>query len=465
MEKRNLLDMLQPHRQHIEAFDAMEAILASVFVCRAIVQGAQVDVTLESAPCEPDMLAFCEAALHTAMPQLQVRCRMAFPGVADRWLETFETEQQAWLYRWLSAHMPGQLPFLQHAAWRVEPGRFHLSVGPECAEMLQQQGKDKALEALLRTLLQVDWMLVVENDGTDGVLTAHRTAATQATAQAVQTAVERAAASEPPPWEETPETPIVYKKREPVRKKPKAPMPVPVAGENTASVPPDAPKKADGTFRKRKKIQTEDHANVLYGLYLGDAEPMPLGDIQPEAVIKLAQGDMFAIEWRETKSGKWLMSMNLTDYTTSVCCKAFFDYEEGNELKALLTPGCGLRVAGRCEIDSYANDEPTLMLEAINTCDTLWQGRQDNAPRKRVELHMHTHMSAMDAMMSAEAAVKQAKDWGFPAVAITDHGVVQAFPEAFGAAKGGIKVIYGVECYLQDDSVRVATRPDRKSVV
>lgn len=164
-------------------------------------------------------------------------------------------------------------------------------------------------------------------------------------------------------------------------------------------------------------------------------------------------GDILTSESREIRGGRTLLTIDITDYTDSITVKAFLNGELADTKVGMIKKGKQLRVKGRVEFDDQYAHEYQMTAEAIEPSDEkLKPERQDTAERKRVELHAHTKISEMDAVVSPTDLVMQAHRWGHPAVAITDHGVVQGFPEAMDAAKKcGIKVIYGLEAYLVDD--------------
>lgn len=123
----------------------------------------------------------------------------------------------------------------------------------------------------------------------------------------------------------------------------------------------------------------------------------------------------------------------------------------------------GVMVKGDCRYDTFAH-ETTLMVNSLVKYDI--PKREDNSEEKRIELHLHTQMSNLDAVSSATALIQRAAEWGHPAVAVTDHGVVQAYPEAFGAAKKfGIKLIPGVEGYLTDEDQIVRSENEDKRLL
>ncbi len=173
----------------------------------------------------------------------------------------------------------------------------------------------------------------------------------------------------------------------------------------------------------------------------------PLGQIFDEERSVVLEGKIFEVDERELKSGRKIVTFFITDYTNSITGKIFVDVD--SELGSQLKKGSWIRGKGKIQYDKFSQELtfwPDDMMEIKRE-----DGRQDNATDKRVELHVHTKMSAMDSVAEVKDLVSNAIRWGHKAIAITDHGVVQAFPEAFNAAKGKIKIIYGMEAYFVDD--------------
>ena len=142
------------------------------------------------------------------------------------------------------------------------------------------------------------------------------------------------------------------------------------------------------------------------------------------------QGEVIFTEDRTLKSGKTLFSFDLYDGTSTITCKAFLDKDKAKKIMKRIKSAKGLKIAGTAQMDTFSN-ELTVMANTIVESEGLKKTtRQDKAPVKRVELHIHTQMSQMDAMTSATDLIKRAMKWGMKSIAITDHGVVQAFPEA-----------------------------------
>lgn len=187
-------------------------------------------------------------------------------------------------------------------------------------------------------------------------------------------------------------------------------------------------------------------------------ESIPIANVQEEERQVIVMGQYLNMECRKLKTGRKLLTFDLCDPTGGISAKVFFE-EEAPVFDLKL--GEWIKVRGLAQYDRYTS-ELTLMPKDI--MHTALPVRQDEAEIKRVELHLHTRMSAMDGVTSAVDMIKRAKYWGHEALAFTDHGVVQAFPEAVEAGeKHGVKVILGVEGYLLDDSPGALPLNQRKS--
>ncbi|HWQ61402.1 MAG TPA: PolC-type DNA polymerase III, partial [Negativicutes bacterium] len=182
------------------------------------------------------------------------------------------------------------------------------------------------------------------------------------------------------------------------------------------------------------------------------SDPVPLESIVEEGRNIVVAGQLVKHELRELKSGRTLLTFDVADLGGGISGKAFFDDKaQIAKLAEGLADGMLVKAKGTVQFDKYANE---LVMFADCMIRLPKPERSDDAEVKRVELHAHTRMSALDAVVATKALVKTAAKWGHPAVAITDHGVVQAFPEAEEeASKAGIKVIYGMEGYLFDDDI------------
>ena len=178
-------------------------------------------------------------------------------------------------------------------------------------------------------------------------------------------------------------------------------------------------------------------------------KPTPIGELSIKQGTAIIEGRVFKTDCHETRrKGMWALSFNMTDEHGSVAVSKVADEKEAKVLEGAIGDGMWLRLQGRVEL-SYDGKE--LVLRPLNIMKISHPERQDNAPEKRVELHLHTQMSSMDALTDVGKVIRQAASWGHPAIAVTDHGTVQAFPKARDAAKGKIKLLYGVEGYYIND--------------
>ena len=188
----------------------------------------------------------------------------------------------------------------------------------------------------------------------------------------------------------------------------------------------------------------------------------PIRELNIKMGNAIVEGRVFKAECYETRrKGMWTLNFNITDEHGSVAVRKAMDEKEAKVLGGAVSDGMWLRIQGKVELTYDGRD---IVLRPVNIMKVAHPGRQDNAPEKRVELHLHTQMSSMDALTDVGKVVKQAAAWGHPAIAITDHGTVQAFPKARDAAKGKIKILYGVEGYYVnnlDDRIAVHGAQDQ----
>ncbi len=215
------------------------------------------------------------------------------------------------------------------------------------------------------------------------------------------------------------------------------------------SVPQPATGNNGNHSDKNSKRKRQSGPRVIKGKHIDSGrEIISLKKIKDEEKEIIVLGKIFSLEIRDLKSERRLITFDLTDDTDSITVKTFAKKNEDWVKK--LKEGLWLKIRGSVQHDRYTQ-ELTLFCQDINLSEPAI--REDKAEKKRVELHLHTKMSALDAVVDVPAAVATAARWGHPAIAITDHGVVQAFPEAFAAGgKYGVKIIYGLEGYLVEDN-------------
>ena len=198
--------------------------------------------------------------------------------------------------------------------------------------------------------------------------------------------------------------------------------------------------------------QKKSKVKQIYGKINGKKKPVAMNELQLDMGSVLVEGTVFNVEHKELPKRKaWVVCFDMTDNTNSIRINKFMEGEEAKPIVNGVKVGQRLQVQGRLNLNRFDGE---LILEpyGINEIPKP-EGRADTAPEKRIELHLHTKMSMMDALCDTKTVIKKAIEWGHPAIAITDHGVVQSFPDAYSASGRGekIKVLYGVEAYFQND--------------
>ncbi|UDM79453.1 PolC-type DNA polymerase III [Vagococcus fluvialis] len=184
-----------------------------------------------------------------------------------------------------------------------------------------------------------------------------------------------------------------------------------------------------------------------------------MGHITEEERRVTIEGYVFSKEVRDLRSGRKILIIKMTDYTSSFSVKKFSNNDKDVAVFEAIKEGSWLKVRGSIQEDTFMRD---LVMNCQDLIEVKHAERKDTVPedQKRVELHAHTNMSTMDAVSSATALVTQAAKWGMPAIAITDHAGAQAFPDAYHAGqKNGVKVLFGLEANVVDDGVPIAYQP------
>lgn len=195
----------------------------------------------------------------------------------------------------------------------------------------------------------------------------------------------------------------------------------------------------------RRRSRGKPAEGAILGRMISDS-PQSISELHEGQKKVVVAGQVFKFEERHTRNGFIITEFAITDKSDSIMCKCFFREDES---RFYLESGQWVRVRGEVQYDHYARE---IVLMASDIVPHQIEEKIDLASEKRVELHLHTKMSSMDSVCNVEDAVVRAASWGHPAIAITDHGVAQAFPDACNVArKHGIKVIYGIEGYLVDD--------------
>ncbi|MDU2122396.1 MAG: PolC-type DNA polymerase III [Clostridium celatum] len=206
--------------------------------------------------------------------------------------------------------------------------------------------------------------------------------------------------------------------------------------------------KKENSYKREPKAE-----NAIYGRNIS-IEATSINEINERSGYVAVLGDVFKVETMETKTGKIILTFYITDYTSSITVKCFLKPQEKDEVLDNVKKGLYCKVRGEAVYDTYQRE---VVIMGRDILKMKKMEKMDGAEEKRVELHCHTTMSAMDGVTPVAKIVERAAKWGHPAIAITDHGGVQAFPDAqIAAKKNKIKVIYGVEGYLVDDGVPLA---------
>ena len=203
-----------------------------------------------------------------------------------------------------------------------------------------------------------------------------------------------------------------------------------------------------------------DNPDVLYGRDFED-DYTEIDKIDGEIGEVVLRGKIIAKDSRELRSGKTILIFDITDFTDSITVKVFAREEMLEDLNNAVVLGNFIKIKGVTTIDKFDGELTLGSVTGIKKCEDFTSKRMDNSLTKRVELHCHTKMSDMDGVSEVKDIIKRAKKWGMPAIAITDHGCVQAFPDANHALDKGdsFKVLYGVEGYLVDDLKRLVENP------
>ena len=229
---------------------------------------------------------------------------------------------------------------------------------------------------------------------------------------------------------------------------------------------PAEPKKKEFPKREFQKKEfyrspkRSDNPDVLYGRDFED-EAIPLSDVVGEMGEITIRGKILKLETREIRNEKTIVMFAITDFTDTIMVKMFTRNEQLPEILAGIKKGAFVKIKGVTTIDKFDGELTIGSVVGIRKISDFTTTRKDTSPEKRVELHCHTKMSDMDGVSEAQALVARAHDWGHQAIAITDHGVVQAFPDANHYVErldkeDPFKIIYGVEAYLVDDLTEIA---------
>ena len=223
------------------------------------------------------------------------------------------------------------------------------------------------------------------------------------------------------------------------------------------------------TKTKEIKEAGEEQSPLILGKSTNiKADLIKIANISVDTDKLCLEGDRIGdVESRELKNGKILISFKIYDGSSTMLCKTFVAKEQSKTVESRLKNAKGIKIEGNAKYDPYAKEIGVIANVIIETPGMKKEKRMDNSAEKRVELHIHTKMSQMDGVTSCEDLLKRAVSWGWKAIAITDHGVVQAFPDAhkyLGKSGADLKVIYGVEAYLVPDKESCVAFPQKQDI-
>lgn len=359
-------------------------------------------------------------AMETGFPKVQVETRVRYIALAADFLQEPQKYMNI-LFGRLAKLYPGSLPYLQSdkVDISIKDGLLRMNIaGKTGTDYMRQRGLDSGIADAVKELFGVQvGVQIQERGGEEAVLRA-----------------------------------IEQKREEEMH----------IIKQMT-----EAAQAVEAKEAKKKEKTT------ILGRAINDPS-IDMAELSEDTGRAVVTGEVLSFDIRDSKKGKTkIVSFTMTDYTNSIYCKLFItarrqeedvgDIEtRAKELADALTPGVWVTVRGEYSFDDYQHE---MIMRVNDIVPATKPEREDKSTQKRVELHMHTQMSAMDAVASATDLIKQCAKWGHKAVAVTDHGVLQAFPEAFGAAKkNGIKLIPGCEGYLIDDSAQIVHNPDSRLI-
>jgi len=402
-----------------------------------------------------------EKILRRIFPQKPLALRVVSPGLKEDFLRNIGEYKQV-LTDFLKRNYPASVSWMDQIDWRCEGDRITLTFpDPFSLEYMGRQNVTARLAQAVKDIFsaEVKVELTVAGDQ-EARLAALREEREKEQSQAISAKelAERYGQEVKEKKERKPAAP-----REPRQPKPEA-----------------APPKRKDEFIPQ--MTNTALGKPIMGRGIAD-RPVEMKELASDSGLVVVQGDIFKVETKELKGGELLLlTFAITDYTSSILCKTFMRFRNQRfgkkadedappppiteeERRAVMDKveqikmGMNVKVRGECLYDSFAK-ELSISVRDIVPMERI--EREDTAEEKRIELHMHTNMSTMDALTPAGDLIKRAIKWGHPAVAITDHGVVQAFPAAFNAVKKQpIKLIPGCEGYLINEALVVQDADDR----
>lgn len=232
---------------------------------------------------------------------------------------------------------------------------------------------------------------------------------------------------------------------------------------NSITLPKEETQQIKVKVKKAKEkwgYKPSSNPDVVYGKDF-DGEATPISEILGEMGTVIVHGKIRKVDIRELKNEKFMVRFAITDFLDTIGVLLFLSEEQKSQLTGSLKEGNFVKIKGKTLINAYDHELEINSLVGIKKIADFTVRRMDNGNKKRIELHCHTKMSDMDGTSDVKDLIKTAREWGHKGIAITDHGVVQAFPDAYHAVdpKEDFKVIYGVEGYIVDDLLQIVKHP------
>ncbi len=358
-----------------------------------------------------------KSKLHMELPSVK-DIDIAFEYV----LEGLSKEQLIKMYwknilSYVETESPVCFKLLEESKWRVKDNALIISVKNNGLFLFLKRGVDKSIQEMINRRLKAGLIVVIENDAKSEAEYGKKQSLIHQDYVEALSNYSFAKVSLP---------------KATIEKQPTAKKPLP-----------------NQSKQSKKFVRSNSSAKIVNSIL--EEAVLLSKELQKDSEI-IVSGQIFDIELRETRNGKLLVSFDITDRTSSITIKFFSVKEEYEQtFNSVLKKRNFVKVKGKVQFDEYAKQ---LNIMAAQICSVTLEhnDRADNYETKRVELHLHTQMSAMDGMNPAKDYISHAAKFGHRAIAITDHAVVQSFPEAMEFGKKlGIKIIYGVEAYLVDD--------------
>ncbi len=313
---------------------------------------------------------------------------------------------------------------LKNSTVQINENKLVVNLAKRGKEILQARGFEKILATKLKDLYNKPYIISYEENITEEMIAKFQEETKMLEEQAILLAKKEAKEQENIQKDEQENTPIT-------------------SNEQSSNLPVE------------EKQEEKEVSPIIYGRSLKIKEELSkVADLSVDSGKVLLDGEILNVDSRELKSGKFLVTFDLYDGSSTITCKAFVEADKQDAVIKRLKSVKGVKVNGTAQFDPFAKELGIIANVIIASTGIKREARNDDAKVKRVELHMHTQMSQMDGMTAAKDLLKRAVKWGMKSIAITDHGVVQAFPDAhkfLEKVKPDLKVIYGVEAYLAPD--------------